>query len=103
MPVEQSPVLDSDTFELCSFNAVSKRAVSESACEQALLGYVMPECCVMYAADESEDTLFSGPGGLLPEIKPILSEFRDVLVSAFPGGLPPERFGPNGAPIEHRA
>jgi hypothetical protein len=98
---ESLPVLDSDRFELCSFNAISKRSLSFTATEEAVLGYVMPECCIMHADEGSEDPVFSGPGGLLPEIKPILHEFRDVLVTEVPGGLPPVRFDPAGNPIEH--
>lgn len=100
---EQLPVLDSKRFELCSINAISKRSVSAAAQKGALLGYVIPECCALRAASpsDSEDPLFSGPGALLPEVKPVLEEFRDVLVSEIPGGLPPERFGPDGMPIEH--
>jgi hypothetical protein len=94
-------VLDSDRFELCSFDAISKRSLSDIAKEEAILGYVIPECCIMHADEGSEEPVFSGPGGLLPEIKPILHEFRDVLVTEVPGGLPPERFGTAGNPIEH--
>lgn len=98
---EQLLVTDSKRFELCSFNAISKRSLGAAAQEEALLDYVIPECCAVSVASDSEDPLFSGPGALLPDVKPVLAEFRDVLVSEIPGGLPPECFGPDGLPIEH--
>jgi hypothetical protein len=98
---ESLPVLDSQHFELCTINAISKRSLSEAAKAEAVVGYVIPDCCIMHATEGSEDPLFSGPGGLLPEIQPILDDFRDVLVTEVPAGLPPERLDVAGNPIEH--
>jgi hypothetical protein len=42
----------------------------------------------------------AGLGSDLPDIKPLLNEFSDVLVSEIPGGLPPERVSADGSPIE---
>jgi RNase H-like domain found in reverse transcriptase/Integrase zinc binding domain/Reverse transcriptase (RNA-dependent DNA polymerase)/Integrase core domain len=47
----------------------------------------------------SSDSL-AGPGADEPDVKPLLEEFSDVLVSEIPGGLPPERFARDGRPIE---
>jgi hypothetical protein len=61
-----------------------------SAESEANLGYVIPECSTIKFASHSDtdNPLLSGPGSLLPVITP--AEFRDVLVSEIPGGLPPE-------------
>jgi hypothetical protein len=98
---EQRTVLNSTRFEWCSFSALSKRSLSDRAKEEAIMGYVIPESCTVQANHDSEDPLFSGPGGTLPEIKPLLNEFRHVVVTEVPGGLPPVRFDAAGNPIEH--
>ena len=41
-----------------------------------------------------------GPGADDPDVKPLLDEFNDVLVSEIPDGLPPERLARDGGPIE---
>jgi transposase InsO family protein len=94
------PVLDSERFELCTFDALSKRSMSADAREQAVLGCLVPECCTINV-DATESPLFSGLGGTQPDIKPVLADFSDVLVTEIPGGLPPERYAADGTPIEH--
>jgi hypothetical protein len=95
------PSLNSAYFELCSFDAISKPSLSDTSRDEAVLGYVIAECCAVQPSQESEDPLFSGPGSQLPDIKPVLKTFFDVLVNEVPGGLPPVRFDAAGEPIEH--
>ena len=41
------------------------------------------------------------PGADDPDIQRILAEFKDVLFSEIPGGLPPTRYAADGSAIEH--
>jgi hypothetical protein len=41
-----------------------------------------------------------GPGAEQPDVRSLLAESSDVLAPEIPGGLPPERVGVDGKPIE---
>lgn len=57
------PMLHSSKFELCSFDALSKRALTSAAAQEAFLGCLIPECFSLnVAADQPPDPLLSGPG-----------------------------------------
>jgi hypothetical protein len=66
-----------------------------------VLASVIPTCCSVTVDADPVDPVLSGPGAQNPLIKSVLIQFRDVLVSEIPGGLPPERFAADGSPIEH--
>jgi hypothetical protein len=70
-------VLNSKRFEWCSFDVISL----DSAGTEPLL---------------------PGPRGLQPDVKAMLLDFKDVLVTETPGGLPPERCAADDIRIEHR-
>lgn len=94
--VEESlPDFQSDFIELCTFQQFANdiQSLPNDELKDAFLAYLKPE----FAAAGASDV----PGATDPDIQEILNEFRDVLVSEIPGGLPPERFASDGTPIEH--
>jgi hypothetical protein len=99
--VHSYPTIDSDRFELCSFSALSKRALSSAVAQEAMIGCIIPEFFALQTAEDAVDPLLSGPGAHHPVIRPVLQEFSDVLQTEIPGGLPPERFAADGSRIEH--
>lgn len=92
------PGIDSDTIELCSMDTFAKSCVSDSnlCVDEAFVGCVLPDDLPSVSPD-----VLSGKGANHPAIASLLSEYADVLKSSVPGGLPPERFAADGAPIEH--
>jgi len=68
--------------------------------DDAFVACVMPELHAMDSI-EVEDPVLLGKGAAHPEVAKILNDFRDVLVSEIPGGLPPVRCDEHGQPIEH--
>ena len=100
-PVHHS--LQSDTFELCSFDALSKtirRDVADSNMSDAFVACVVPTLQSVDAVTPT-DPLLSGKGASHPSVSALLREYSDVLVTQIPGGLPPERVDAEGKPIEH--
>ena len=95
------PKINSERFELYSFEAFSKRAITSAAAQEAYLGCLIPECFSLDTSTDSPDPLLSGPGATHPAIEPLLREFADVLQSEIPGGLPPQRFPADGSAIAH--
>ena len=94
----------SDLVELCSLDAFAKEArrVSKDELDDAFVACVMPELdSVDVAASDLDDPVLSGRGAMHPYIRAILNDFRDVLVTEIPGGLPPERLDADGNSIEH--
>jgi len=91
MSSEPHPECESSRFELCTLDAFARSLRDESAVElkDAVVAVLQhtPECSSALGAD-------------MKESEPLLLEFADVLVSEIPGGLPPERVGPDGRPIE---
>ena len=75
------PTLYTQRFELCSFQAFSKRAITSAAAQEAYLGCLIPECSGLEASTDSPNLLLSGPGAAHPDIEPLLREFADVLLS----------------------
>lgn len=91
----------SDHVEICSFPRFCRLLAIESGADcPAYLGCVLPE-----RAEQVDNGLpqspHSGRGAHQPEIHALLCEFSDVIVNSIPGGLPPERFAPDGTRIEH--
>ena len=68
---QRQPSLNSARFELCTFDALSKRAVTSAADQETYVGCVIPECCGLDASPEA------APGATHPEIAPLLHEFTD--------------------------
>jgi hypothetical protein len=95
------PQVHSERFEICSFDALSKRALTLDQTRGAVLGVVVREFCSLGAFPDNPNPLLSGPDSQHPAIAPLLQEYSDVLVSAIPGGLPPERWAADGRKIEH--
>ena len=89
------PSLNPSRFDVCTLDALSKRAVTSAAAQEAYVGCVIPEC---FSLDASSG---AAPGATHPEIAPLLHEFADVLRSKIPGVLPPQRFAADGSAIEH--
>ena len=91
---ELPPVdIQSKTIELCSMSTFTREirsAATDWDYDNAIIGCLTPD-----------DPLLSGEGAIHPAILPLLREFSDVLTSEIPGGLPPERTGVDGLPLEH--
>ena len=86
-------------FNLCSVDAIARdtrNAETELDWDGAVLGCLSPNLNLVDASHVG-----AGQGGTDPLIAPLLSEFRDVLRTEIPGGLPPERFRADGTRIEH--
>ena len=94
--------ISSDVVELCSLDAFAKsvRSMPSESLDDAFVACVMPELHAMDSI-EVEDPVLLGKGAAHPEVAKILNDFRDVLVSEIPGGLPPVRCDEHGQPIEH--
>lgn len=84
--------IDSNLIEVCNMCAFSHqlRTASDLDLKNVLL-----------ASLTLDSPLLSGEGATHPSIAPLLQEFCDVLVPKMPGGLPPERVGLHGLPLEH--
>jgi hypothetical protein len=71
----------------------------------AVLGCLTPDLCSVDACDiganQLDDPVLAGKGGTVPAVASILTEFRDILRTEIPGGLPLERVRADGAKIEH--
>jgi hypothetical protein len=95
---ESLPALQANCIELCTMREFAEMcAQQEFAEEEIFLGFVR---CTSDVPCEDE-FLYAGKGGDHPSIKPVLSEFSDVLVSKLPAGIPPERYALDGKRIEH--
>ena len=94
--------ISSDVVELCSLDAFAKpmRSMPSQSLDNAFLACVMPELHAMDSVEVEEPVLL-GKGATHLEVAKILNDFRDVLVSEIPGGLPPVRCDGHGQPIEH--
>ena len=89
----------SSVFNLCSFDAIARdtrNAETELDWDVAVLGCLSPNLNLVDACNVG-----AGKGGKDPSIAPLLSEFRDVLRTEIPGGLPPERVRADCTRIEH--
>ena len=95
--------LDSETVELCSFDALSKtirRDVSGMCMSDAFVACITP--MLRTVEDVTLDNpMLSGKGADHDGVRGVLEQFNDVFVSAIPGGLPPERLDAEGNPIQH--
>ena len=109
--LESLPASQSSLIEACTLQALSCNVFADdSDWDHAVLGVVQHDDRVHTPADSpcpcgqptiSVDSFLSGPGAEQPEMEPLLREYRDVLVSDLPDGLPPERFARDGTRIEH--
>ena len=92
------PSIETNCIELCTMQDFANMCASKECLkDEVFVGFVR-------ATDpdsEHDEHLYSGKGATDPRVKSVLSDFADVLVSKLPDGLPPERFGVDGKPIEH--
>ena len=95
--------LNLDTFELCTFDALSKtirRDVSDMHISDAVIACITPTLNAIEGVTLDKPVL-SGKGADHHAVRGILEKVNDLLVSVIPGGLPPELFDAEGNPIEH--
>jgi hypothetical protein len=91
---ETQPVCSSSRIELCTITAFARSlrendTVDHASAVVAVLKHTLPALANL-----------AGPGAEGPDIKPLSTEFSDVLVPEIPGGLPPERTAVDERPIE---
>lgn len=79
--------------KLCTIQHFSREVQNYDTVDIAV-AYVTPESVV-----PADPAAADGKGADDPDVTALLSEFRDVLVSKLPTGLPPERFASDGTPI----
>ena len=107
--LESLPASQSSLIEACTLQSLSCNVFADDLdWDNAVLGVMQHDDSVHTPADSpcgqptiSIDSFLSGPGAEQPEIEPLLRDYRDVLISDFPDGLPPERFARDGTRIEH--
>lgn len=94
------PQIDSNCIELCTIQEFAD-LVSRGECdgEELFLGFV--RCTDSDSSVQNDEHLYAGKGAQDPRVAEVISEFSDVLVSKLPAGIPPERIGIEGNPIEH--
>lgn len=94
------PHIDSNCIELCTIQDFAD-SVSRGDCdgEEIFLGFV--RCTDNENTLQVDEHLYAGRGATDPRVLEVISEFSDVLVSKLSAGMPPERIGIDGNPIEH--
>ena len=89
---------NSDTFELCSFDALSKtirRDVFDLHMSDAFVACITSTLNAVEGVT-LDNSVLSGKGTDHHGVLSVIEQFNDVLVSAIPGGLSPERFDSEG-------
>ena len=87
---ESLPKSTNPNIEICSMSAFARslqRADNTVDLKNAILAAIVPDS--------------TGVGSDHPLISPLLDEYSDVFATEIPGGLPPERTGIDGKPIQH--
>jgi hypothetical protein len=65
---------------------------------EVFVGFI--RCTDVVGPSDVDEHLYAGKGADDPRVKAVLAEFTDVFVLNVPPGMPPERYGQDGKPIE---
>ena len=93
------PHMQGDLIEHCAMRQFADMcANNDCSGDEVFIGFV--DCADSDNQRPQDVFLYSGKGGEHSDVKTVLSDFADKLLSKLPCVNPPERAGPDGKPIE---
>jgi hypothetical protein len=94
------PNVATNHTELCTMREFADTSENEDLNDgEVFVGF--KRCTDAAVPDNIDENLYAGTGPDDPRAEAVLADITDVLVSNLPPGMPPERYGQDGKPIEH--